>query len=55
MATSTFGKQFSVRKEKAEEFVCEMTKKVPPTLQSDFRSSFTHEKDLRPSLIKALK
>lgn len=33
MATSTFTKQFSVEKKKADEFVSEMTKKVTPTLQ----------------------
>lgn len=55
MATSTFGKQFSVKPEKAEEFVHEMTKKVTPTLKRDFHSNFTHEKDARSSLLKALK
>lgn len=55
MATSTFGKQFSVKPEKAVDFVNEMTRKVTPTLKRDFHSNFTHEKDLRSSLSKALK
>lgn len=55
MATSTFGKQFSVKPEKAEEFVHEMTKKVAPTLKRDFHSNLVHEKDVRSSLLKALK
>jgi len=55
MATSTFGKQFTVRPEKVSEFVKEMTKTVAPTLRSDFRSNLAHEKDLRSNLLKALK
>ena len=55
MATSTFGKQFSVKPEKAGEFVHEMTKKVTPTLKRDFHSNFTHEREARSSLLKALK
>lgn len=55
MATSTFGKKFEVRPEKASGFVKEMTGEVPPTLKSDFKSCLTHEKDLKESLAKALK
>ena len=39
MATSTFGKQFKVSKEKTDDFVTEMTKKVAPTLTKDFCSN----------------
>lgn len=39
MATSTFGKQFSVKKNKAAEFVSEMSKPVHPTLRKDFHSN----------------
>ncbi len=55
MATSTFGRQFAVKKEKAGEFVKEMSKEVPPTLRGDFHSNFAREKDLKESLSKALK
>ena len=39
MAASTFTKQFSVERKKANEFVAEMSKKVTPTLQPDFKSN----------------
>lgn len=55
MATSTFGKQFAVKEEKSRDFVKEMTRKVAPTLKSDFESNFKHEKDLKGILQKALK
>lgn len=55
MATSTFGKQFKVKHEKAKGFVHEMTRKVTPTLKSDFKSNLVHEKDLKDLLQKALK
>ncbi|MBU9739315.1 hypothetical protein [Diplocloster agilis] len=55
MATSTFRKQFAVRPDRANEFVAEMTKTVTPTLKSGFRSNLKHEKDLRESLLKALR
>ena len=42
MATSSFGKQFTVRRDKATDFVEEMTKAVTPTLQSDFHSRFAN-------------
>lgn len=54
MATSTFGKQFKVKQEKAEGFVNEMTKKVAPTLKKNFKSNMVHEKDLEEALRKAL-
>lgn len=57
MATSTFGKQFAVKPEKANEFVKEMTKAVTPTLQKDFHSNLIHlsqEKEIKNNLLKAL-
>lgn len=54
MATSTFGKQFSLRSEKVCEFVTEMTNAVSPTLHKDFQSKLTYEKDERENLLKAL-
>lgn len=55
MATSTFGKEFKVKSEKARGFVKEMTRKVAPTLKNDFKSNLMHEKDLKDILQKALK
>lgn len=55
MATSTFGKEFTVKPEKANGFVNEMTRKVTPTLSKDFKSNFMHEKDLKNILQKVLK
>ena len=55
MATSTFEKEFRVKSEKAKGFVYEMTRKVAPTLRKDFKSSFTHEEQLKDVLQKALK
>lgn len=46
MATSTFGKQFAVKPEKAHDFVKEMTKKVAPTLSSDFKTHFKNMKKI---------
>ena len=57
MATSTFGKQFTVIPEKADDFVNEMTRPVTPTLEKDFRSEFVNlvqEKELKAYLQKAL-
>ena len=54
MATSTFGKQFSVRADKAGEFALEMSKKVQPTLRKDFHSNsanLAQNKDLRVVLL----
>lgn len=58
MATSTFGKQFAVRKDKAKEFVDEMTKAVTPTLRKNFRSRMVNlvlDKKVQENLEKALK
>lgn len=57
MATSTFGKQFEVRHEKAADFVREMSKSVAPTLKQDFHSnmvSLHQNTTLKESLIQAL-
>ena len=57
MATSSFGKQFTVRREKATEFVEEMTKAVAPTLRGDFHSRFAYlsqDQDLKEIMGKAL-
>lgn len=57
MATSTFGKQFSVRTDKAAEFVSEMSKTVHPTLRKDFHSNSANliqDTDLRGKIKKAL-
>ena len=54
MATSTFAKQFSVKQDKADEFVNEMTRPVSPTLRRNFRSQLTHAKNVRDDLKKAL-
>lgn len=55
MATSTFAKEFKVKPEKSKGFVNEMTRKVAPTLRSDFESKLMHEKDLKDVLREALK
>lgn len=55
MATSTFAKEFKVTPEKSKGFVKEMTRKVAPTLKSNFESRLVHEKDLKDTLQKALK
>lgn len=57
MAASSFGKQFAVKPEKADEFVHEMTKAVTPTLRKDFHSNLAYleqERDLKDKLLKAL-
>ncbi|MCX4341870.1 MAG: hypothetical protein OSJ72_19875 [Lachnospiraceae bacterium] len=57
MATSTFTKQFSVEKKKANEFVLEMSKKVTPTLQPDFQPNLVHlsqDGELRENILAAL-
>lgn len=57
MATSTFGKQFSVRTDKAAEFVSEMSKAVHPTLRKDFHSysaNLIQDTDLREKMKKAI-
>lgn len=57
MATSTFGKQFAVSREKSEEFVEQMTRAVPPTLKRNFNSNLVHlpqREDLRENLKEVL-
>ena len=57
MATSTFTKQFSVDKKKANEFVAEMSKKVTPTLQPDFKSNLvrlSQDNELKKNILAAL-
>lgn len=57
MATSTFTKQFSVEKKKANEFAAEMSKKVKPTLQPDFKSNLVNlsqDSELKESILVAL-
>ena len=58
MATSTFGKTFSVSKKSASGFVKEMGKKVEPTLPSSFKSNFTtleNNSNLKSQLLNALR
>ncbi len=58
MAASTFGKQFAVRKDKADEFVDEMTRAVTPTLQGSFKSrivNLAQNKKVWENLERALK
>lgn len=57
MATSTFTKQFSVEKKKANEFVSEMSKKGAPTLQLDFKPNLvrlSQDSELRENILAAL-
>ena len=57
MAASTFTKQFSVEKKKADEFVSEMTKKVTPTLQPDFKPNLvrlSQDCELKENILAAL-
>ncbi len=57
MATSTFTKQFSVEKKKANEFVAEMSQRVKPTLQPDFKSNLANlsqDSELKKSILAAL-
>ena len=57
MATSSFGKQFTVQQEKATDFVEEMVKAVAPTLRGAFQSRFANlsqDKDLKTAIGKAL-
>ncbi len=57
MATSSFGKQFTVQREKATDFVEEMVKAVTPTLRGDFQSrlaNLSQDKDLKTAIGKAL-
>ncbi len=57
MATSTFGKHFTLTNEKVDEFVHEMTQKVAPTLDVDFCSNVVclpRDLDIKEKLSKAL-
>ena len=57
IATSTFTKQFYVDKKKADEFVAEMSKKVTPTLQPDFKSNLvrlSQDNELKNNILAAL-
>lgn len=57
MATSSFARNFTVKSEKATEFVNEMLKEVPLTLNKDFQSKLVNlpqEKDLKEKLREAL-
>ena len=57
MATSTFGKRFSVGQSESSKFVKEMSAQVPPTLQKDFKSSYKNlqaNKELRGTLTTVL-
>lgn len=57
MATSTFGKQFLVQPDKADEFVKEMTRAVTPTLKKGFTSNLAHltsDSNLKENLIQVL-
>jgi len=55
MATSTFTKQFEVKKKKSDLFLKEMTRSVPPTLDKDFKSNLKPINDYEEQLKKALK
>ena len=57
MATSTFGKRFSVGQSESSRFVKEMSAQVPPTLQKNFKSNYKNleaNKDLRGTLTTLL-
>lgn len=57
MATSTFTKQFSAERRKADEFVSEMAKTPLPTLQPDFEPNLVHlsqDKELKSRILEAL-
>lgn len=57
MATSSFGKQFTLPRNKADEFVKNMTEAVTPTLRLDFETKFTYlsqNKELKNCLDKVL-
>lgn len=57
MATSTFGKNFVVKRGQANDFVREMKRTVTPTLKKDFSTKFmhlSHDNELSSALSKAL-
>lgn len=54
MATSSFSKNYYVPKSKADEFVEEMTRDIPPTLTKDFKTQFKRGKAAKLFLQKIL-
>lgn len=55
MATSSFQKQFAVKKKKINDFVKEMSKEATPKLNEDFKSKFTSNKSVVEKIIGILK
>ncbi|WP_314327219.1 hypothetical protein [Fusobacterium pseudoperiodonticum] len=55
MATSSFQKQFVVKKKKINTFVKEMSKEATPKLNEDFKSKFTSDKNIIEKIIGTLK
>ena len=55
MATSSFQKQFVVKKKKIKTFVREMSKEAAPKLNEDFKSKFTSDKNIIEKIIGTLK
>lgn len=47
MATTSFGRQFYVSKNKAKEFAEEMNKTVKPTLTKDFKTQLKKGKEAK--------
>ncbi|MDE5696742.1 MAG: hypothetical protein K2I96_04905 [Lachnospiraceae bacterium] len=57
MATSSFGKQYKVQREKVADFVEEMRRAVTPTLRGDFQTrlvNLSQDKDLKAAIGKIL-
>lgn len=55
MATSSFQKQFAVKKKKINDFVKEMSKEATPKLSEDFKSKFTSDKNVVEKIVGILK
>lgn len=55
MATSSFQKQFAVKKKKVNDFIKEMSKEATPKLNEDFKSKFTSDKNMVEKIIRILK
>lgn len=55
MATSSFQKQFVIKKKNVDNFVKEMSKKVTPKLDKDFDSKFTSSKNIMEKITRILK
>ena len=55
MATSSFQKQFVVKKKKINTFVKEMSKEATPKLNEDFKSKFTSDKNIIENIRKNIK